>query len=118
MSGSASSSLPAFASVGDLWPEIDGLTYSEANAEGRERSDQLIEIMRKTDCPAVLGFVVEAIVKAAASRDSAELSGVEIGFFHNLALALMQAPVVEFVDVAREPRFNVAAQLGCLRVVG
>jgi hypothetical protein len=107
--------LPAFTCLGDridLWPDSPGLTYAEQNAEGHERAEQLLQLMRRTDGPAILGHVVEAIMERG------NYSGVEVGFFHVLAITLMQQPVTEFVGAGRESGFPVVHQLGCLRVVG
>lgn len=108
------STLPAFACVGDvvdLWPDTHGLSYSEANAEGRARAEQFLATLRRSDAPALLGHVVETMVNRGT------FDGVEIGFFHVLCEALMRPPVREFVEVP-DRGFMPGRKMGCLRVVG
>jgi hypothetical protein len=116
MPDSKKSCLPAFACLTkdevDLWPSGEGLSYSQATAEGRERAEQLLEIMRRMDSPALLGHVLHAMIARG------QQSGVEVGFASVLALELMQLPVTQFVEVPAEPQFPVSRKLGCLRMVG
>lgn len=111
-------SLPSFCCVdeGDrlnLWPDASHSSYRQANEIGRDRAAELVDVVRKTESPMLLGHVFEAI--AAKSN----LGGVEIGFFHALSTELMTPVVVqEFVEVPRSREFHTARQMGHLRVVG
>jgi hypothetical protein len=114
-----SDGLPAFTCLGDsvdLWPAIPaGMSYSDKNTVGRERAAELVEVMRRTESPVLLGHVMEAIAEGA-------FGGVEVGFFHALSLEIIAPPrVTEFVGVnAREDdrgSFAVGTCLGHLRIV-
>jgi hypothetical protein len=107
--------LPAFANIGDqteLWPESPAMGWSQANALGRERAEDLLETMRRTDAPNLLGHVVEAMVKRGV------YDGVAVGFCQVLAVTLMQPPVVEFVEVPVERTFPIGRKKGPLALVG
>lgn len=109
--------LPAFTCLGesvDLWPGVsDDLSYSDKNEVGRARAGELVEVMRRTESPALLGHVMQAIAKVG------EFGGVEVGFFHALSAELIWPPrVTEFVQVEqRDQNFPVAAVVGHLRIV-
>jgi hypothetical protein len=94
----------------DLWPDVQPETYSEANQVGRDRAGELVERMRRTDSPALLGITVEAIIAKG------KIGGVEIGFFHALSIELMQAQVTQFVEVPAD-RNHGGRKMGHLQLV-
>lgn len=104
--------LPAFASAGDLWPDVPTTSYSEANRIGRDRAEDVLEVMRRRDAPSLLGHVVEAMI------DSGNFDGVAIGFCHTLSVTLMQPPIREFVQVPAEREFARGRKMRHLAVVG
>lgn len=64
----------------NLWePASQGADYAEACSEGRSRAKQLIEKMKITANPSLLGFVMSSIV------DAGDHGGLEIGFYQGLA---------------------------------
>lgn len=108
-----SGKFPNFACVGaagtDLWPDTPSEGWGQDNAVGRERANDLLAVMRRTDNPALLGHVVEAIGKRGV------YAGIETGFFHELSIILMQPAVREIVEIpSRHPH---SAKMGHLRVV-
>ena len=62
-------------------PTVTG-DWARDNATGREYATELIEMMRATENPALLWFVVDGIAEAAGPR-----YGVVIGFFNAIATA-------------------------------
>lgn len=112
----ADAKFPNFTCVGkagsvDLWPETQSEGWGADNAVGRTRATELLSIMRKTDNPALLGHVVEAIGKRGVH------GGVEVGFFHELAVNMMQLPVREMIEVPLRRDFG-GVRLGHLQICG
>lgn len=111
------SPLPTFICTDDgeninLWPEAAPASYSIGNQIGRARAEELIDIIRRTQSPALLGHVFAAIAKKGT------IGGVEIGFFHSMSLELMNPEkITEFVAVPPERRFRVGLKVGHLAVV-
>lgn len=71
--------------------------FGAANKIGRDRAAELVEVMRRTATPALLGHTIEAIVRKG------NFGGVEVGFFHALSVELLcRQPVREFVEVPRD----------------
>jgi hypothetical protein len=96
----------------DLWPAQPAGKYSEANAIGRTRAQELIDVMRRTGSVVLLTHVFEAIAKKG------QFGGMEIGFFHALSLELMNPEkITEFVTVPPERQFRVAHKHGHLAIV-
>jgi len=89
------------------------MPYGEANAVGRARAEELLGVIKRTESPAMLGHVMEAIVK------SGRFGGMEVGFFHVLSQEILAPEAIrEFVEVPRDNDFPVAFQLNHLRMVG
>jgi hypothetical protein len=94
-------SLPTFTCISDgrtdLWPDTEPMGYGAANQVGRDRAADLVEVMRRTATPALLGHVIEAIVRKGI------YGGVEVGFFHALSVEVIDChPVTEFVEIQRD----------------
>lgn len=111
-------SLPAFtclsADAVDLWPAASaGMPYGEQNTLGRERAEDLLDVIRRTGSPVLLGHVLEAMVKKG------KFEGVEIGFCHALSVDMMlNKEVRQFVEVQKRHAVHDAqARLGHLTLV-
>lgn len=109
--------LPTFTCIDDgdsinLWPESTASTYSEANQAGRARAEELVDVIRKTQSPSLLGHVMEAIAAKGSS------GGMEVGFFHALSIELMNPHVIrEFVTAPPERQFRLGRKVRHLAVV-
>jgi hypothetical protein len=109
--------LPTFTRIDDndavdLWPEAPAQSYSDGNALGRSRAQELIDTVHRTRSLSLLTQVMEVI----ASRGS--IGGMEVGFFHGLSRELLNPEVItEFVSVPPERQFRVGRKLGPLAVV-
>jgi hypothetical protein len=110
-------SLPPFTCLDDgdtvdLWPGSPTGNYSEANAIGRTRAQELIDVIRRTGSVVLLTHVFETIAKKG------QFGGMEIGFFHGLSLELLNPEkIVEFVSVPPERQFRLGRKHGPLAVV-
>lgn len=58
--------------------------WGQANAQGRQLALDTIEYMIRHDMPGYLGHVVRNMV------DGGKYGGVEVGFFHVVAVMLME----------------------------
>lgn len=79
--------LPSFASRSETgisyWLPSETGNWLADNAQGRQYAAELVDLMATYNSPMMLGHVVKAIAERGKH------GGVEVGFFHGIAMAAM-----------------------------
>jgi hypothetical protein len=63
--------------------KMETMTWDEQNARGRLQAEELIKRIRKGEMPTLLGPAVKAMIERGV------YGGIEVGFFHAIAVELM-----------------------------